>query len=108
MKRLTPSGLFKEITNRIGLDKSRYYALSGGDYQSIDWVVNAQVIVSIVIREDDDPRLSVSVVADMPSANIRDTFPCGTIIGYEEDLDYILEIARLIIPTARDILWEDA
>lgn len=111
MTRATPSDLFNMITDRLGLDDERYYQLrpgNGGEYISEAYIKGInQFSATLEIPEDDDPVLTIKVEAYMPVLYKVDLYTCGSIVGYEEDLDYLLELAKKIIPVGRRIIEEN-
>ncbi len=111
MTRATPSDLFNLITDRLGLDDERYYQLrpgNGGEYISEAYIKGInQLIATLEIPEGDDPVLTIKVMAYMPVMSKVDLYTCGSIVGYEEDLDYLLGLARKIIPVGREIVEEN-
>lgn len=111
MARATPSDLFNLITDRLGLDDDRYYQQrpgNGGDYIPEAYIKGIdQFSVTLEIPEDDDPVLIIKVKAYMPIVSKVGLYVCGSIVGYEEDLDYLLDLAKKIIPVGREIVEEN-
>lgn len=109
-KAITPSDLFNTITDRMGPDDERFYQLrpgNGGEYISEAYVKGInQFSVTLEIPEDDDPVLTIKVKAYMPVMSKVDWYVCGSIVGYEDDLDYLLNLAKEIIPIGRSIAEE--
>lgn len=110
-KTFTPSDLFNLITDRMDMDEERYYKLlpgNGGEYFSEAYVKDInQFSVTLEIPEDDDPVLTIKVKAYMPILSKMDLYTCGLIVGHEEDLDYLLNLAEVIIPVGRKIVDEN-
>ena len=111
MTRATPSDLFRMITDRLGLDEERYYQLrpgNGGEYIAEAYIKDInRFSATLEIPEDDDPVLTIKVEAYMPVMSKVDLYTCGAIVGYEEDLDYLLGLAKEIIPVGREIVEEN-
>ena len=109
--RATPSDLFNAITDRLGLDDDRYYQIrpgNGGEYISEAYIKGIdQFSVTLEIPEDDDPVLAIKAKAYMPVMSKVDWYICGSIVGYEEDLDYLLDLAKRIVPVGREIVEEN-
>ena len=107
MKRMTPSDLFQMVVDRLELDKNRYYQIrpgNGEDYTSDSYIVDIdQFTVTIELPEEDDPVLSIKVSAYMHFWNKSDIFVCGSILGYEEDPEYILDIAKRVTGICRSV-----